>query len=525
MVTKHIVEKSRDYKVREAISLSLRAGYHLDKEAYGFLRTISGTKDPVEFLEVTLRRLEAYGKRTFFIDKALLEEIAEEIFPQAKEARPSAEPYLQKHSASTGKARRYQPHAKDIDSDINVIDDPTDRIRSTGSIEEYLKYFQDRFKKTRRLLQQRMDSRNATSIKEVFRAPPHSKTKFICIVTEKRESPRGVFLITEDLETGTTVFIPSNAPPELLLKTKSILPDQVVCLSIIKGRGNLLIVEDIHFPDIPQRKPRRAQEAVSAALISDLHVGSREFMREEFNRFLLWLNGKFGPQKLKEAASLIKYVIIAGDIVDGVGIYPNQIEDLTIRDISRQYRVASEFIEQIPDYVELIIIPGNHDASRKALPQPSLPKEYVEILRETRNVLSLGNPATVSIHGVELLTYHGRSLDDILATAVNMDFHSPERAMKLMLKCRHLAPIYGQRTPIAPANRDLLVIDRVPDIFHTGHVHVMRYETYRGTIMINSGAWQRQTNFQRNLGLEPTPGVIPIIDLQTHAILPIDFNA
>ena len=140
-------------------------------------------------------------------------------------------------------------------------------------------------------------------------------------------------------------------------------------------------------------------------------------------------------------------------------------------------------------------------------------------------MLSLGNPATVSIHGVELLTYHGRSLDDILATAVNMDFHSPERAMKLMLKCRHLAPIYGQRTPIAPANRDLLVIDRVPDIFHTGHVHVMRYETYRGTIMINSGAWQRQTNFQRNLGLEPTPGVIPIIDLQTHAILPIDFNA
>ena len=522
---KQMVEKSNSEKVREAVSLFLRAGYHLDRDAFNFLCTLSRTKDPTEFLMVALRKLKSRGETPPFIGKVALEEIAKEVFPQAEEIRSTAEPHMPMSSLHTGKTQKFQSHVKDVDADVKVIEDPTDQIRSTGSIEEYREYFRDRFKKIQRLLRQRMDSRNATSIKDTFRAPRRSRIKFICMVTERRESTHGVSLATEDLETGTTVFIPRNAPLELLAKTKAILPDQVVCVSAIKGRGNLLIVEDIQFPDIPQREPRRAKEAVSAALISDLHVGSREFMKEEFNRFLLWLNGKFGDKKLKEAASLVKYVIIAGDIVDGVGIYPNQIDDLTIQDISKQYRAASEFIEQIPDYMELIIIPGNHDASRKALPQPRLPKEYAELLCESRSVLSLGNPATINIHGVELLLYHGRSLDDVLATAADMDFHSPERALRLMLKCRHLAPTYGQRTLIAPSNRDFLVIDRVPDIFHTGHVHVMKFGTYRGTIMINSGAWQKQTNFQRNLGLKPTPGIIPIVNLQTHAILPIDFNA
>lgn len=525
MGPKQKLKKNADARVRKAISLVLKAGYHLDLDAFNFLCTISKTKDPLTVIEATLKELSDVSQKSFLIDKSILKEVAREAFPKAEEISSTTDSHSNKQFLSTGKSYRFQPHAKNVDSQLKVIEDPTEKISSTGSIEEYIEYFKDRFRKIQKLLRQRMDSRDATSIKDAFRAPTRSKVKFICIITEKRESTNGVFLTTEDLETGATVFVPRNSPLELVKKIKAILPDQIVCLKVIKGRGSLLIVQDIQFPDIPQRKPHRAQEAVNAALISDLHIGSREFMKEEFNRFLLWLNGKFGNQKLKEAASLVKYVVIAGDIVDGVGVYPNQIKDLTIPDISRQYKVASEFIEQIPDYIELIIIPGNHDASRKSLPQPRLPKEYIEQLCETRNVFSLGNPATIDIHGVEFLVYHGRSLDDVLATAAEMDFHSPEQAMKLMLKCRHLAPSYGQRTSIAPANRDLLVMDRVPDIFHTGHVHVMKYELYRNTLMINSGAWQKQTSFQRNLGLEPTPGIIPVVNLKSYSVLPIDFNA
>ncbi len=96
--------------------------------------------------------------------------------------------------------------------------------------------------------------------------------------------------------------------------------------------------------------------------------------------------------------------------------------------------------------------------------------------------------------------------------------------MKLLLQSRHLAPIYGQRTPIAPEKRDFMVIERVPDIFHTGHIHVLGHGTYRGILMVNSGAWQDQTQYQKKMGLEPTPGIVPIVNLQTLKATPISFT-
>jgi DNA polymerase II small subunit len=514
---------SENERVQQAVSFSLTVGYSLDKEAFDFLITISKTEDPVKLVEMALKKLETLAEKPLFIGKTPLEEAAKEMFPEAKTLVVPSPQELS--TASTGKSRTtFHPQAKDIKKDIRVLEDPTEKICSTGSIDEYVGYFQDRFKRITRLLRQRMDSRDAAPIKESFRAAPRTRVKIFCMVTEKRESSYGTFLKVEDPESNATVLIPRNAPEELLEKARVLLPDQVICLSLFKSQKNLLIVEEIIFPDIPQGKSRKAKEAVHAALISDLHVGSKEFMREEFNRFVLWLNGKYGDEKLKETASRVKYVVVAGDIVDGIGIYPNQIKELAVRDVFKQYRLAAKFIEQIPDYIELIIIPGNHDASRKALPQPAIPKEYADPLYETHSMLSLGNPASVSIHGVELLLYHGRSLDDVLATAADMNFHSPERAMRLLLQGRHLAPIYGQRTSIAPEKRDFLVIERVPDVFHAGHVHVMKYDFYRGTLMVNSGAWQKQTSYQRNLGLDPTPGIIPVVNLQTLGITPIDFT-
>jgi len=135
----------------------------------------------------------------------------------------------------------------------------------------------------------------------------------------------------------------------------------------------------------------------------------------------------------------------------------------------------------------------------------------------------LGNPSTVQLHGVELLLYHGRSLDDVIATAPNMRFGEPEKAMRLLLQSRHLAPIYGNRTPIAPEKRDFMVIENSPDIFHAGHIHVLGYENYRGTLIMNSGAWQRQTEYQRKLKLTPTPGIAPIVNLQTLEVMTVNF--
>lgn len=516
---------SEHRKLQDAVSLTLTAGYHLDAEAFNLLTAISKTGDPLKLVEATLEKLEALAEKPLFISKALLEESAQETFPDIEETESLVFPSSSKEFLPGGKGKSsFYANAKDIEKDVEVLEDPTNRVCSTGSVNDFLEYFRDRFKRTRRLLRQRMDCRGAVSLKDASSIAARSRAKVVCMVRETRESHRGILLDIEDLDSNTVAFIPLNAPSKLLEKAKLLLPDQVVCLCLLKGKEALLIVEDIFFPDIPQKKPKSAKAPVQVALISDLHVGSTEFMAEEFSRFLLWLNGKHSDPNLNRIAGSVKYVVIAGDIVDGVGIYPNQIRELNVHDVSKQYELAAKFIEQIPDYIEVIIIPGNHDATRKALPQPALPKEYTQILSESREVLSLGNPASIRIHGVDFLLYHGRSLDDVLATAVDMNFHSPERAMKLLLRSRHLAPMYGHRTSIAPEKRDYLVIERVPDVFHAGHVHVMKHEFYRGTLMVNSGAWQRQTGYQRKLGLEPTPGIIPVVNLQTFEVSPMDFS-
>ncbi len=511
---------SEDERLQRAVSFTIAMGYQLNKDAFEFLNLISKTEDPISLMEETIRKIEALAEKPLFINRSLLEEIVKETFPEDKESFP-----LVSSSTLFDARKLFRAYAKDADADVKVIDDPTDKICTTGSVEEYLEYFQDRFKRIKKILGRRTDAKNTMSISDALKSAVNSKVKIIGMVTEKRETKGRISLRFEDLEAAVTVLVPQNINKEGMGKARALLLDQVVCVSAIRGKNDLLIAEDFIWPDIPQKTPRKAPIPVYAALISDLHVGSKMFLKEEFNRFVLWLNGKFGNENMREIAAHIKYVALAGDLVDGIGIYPGQIKELMIEDIYEQYREVSRLVEQIPDYIELIIIPGNHDAARKSLPQPAIPREYAEPIYESRRIYSLGNPCTVSLHEVELLLYHGRSLDDIAAVAPNVSFQTPDKAMKILLQSRHLAPIYGKRTPIAPENRDFTVIERVPDIFHAGHVHVLKCDTYRGTLMVNSGAWQAQTEYQKNMGLVPTPGIVPIVNLQTMQVATINFTA
>jgi DNA polymerase II small subunit len=87
--------------------------------------------------------------------------------------------------------------------------------------------------------------------------------------------------------------------------------------------------------------------------------------------------------------------------------------------------------------------------------------------------------------------------------------------MEEMLVRRHLAPVYGRKTPIAAGRQDRLIIDPVPEILHTGHVHVRGITTYRGVLGINAGTWQSQTSFQKQMNVNPTPAEAVVVDLQT----------
>ena len=193
------------------------------------------------------------------------------------------------------------------------------------------------------------------------------------------------------------------------------------------------------------RAPKRAKDPVLAMFLSDMHVGSKAFLAKEWRSFIKWLNGHIDAQR--NLASGIKYIVISGDLVDGIGIYPGQEEELEIKDIYAQYEEVARQLSDIPSHINLILLPGNHDAVRPAEPQPTFPSEITKLF--TKNCTFVGNPCAFTLHGVEILAYHGRSMDDIIP-AMKLKYDEPAEVMKWMLNMRHLAPIYGDRTPLAP---------------------------------------------------------------------------
>jgi len=87
--------------------------------------------------------------------------------------------------------------------------------------------------------------------------------------------------------------------------------------------------------------------------------------------------------------------------------------------------------------------------------------------------------------------------------------------MKELIISRHLTPVYGASTWIAPEKEDWMVIEDIPEIFHCGHTHVPDSKKYRGILLLNSGTFQEETDYQRSLGIKPIPGKIPIVNLRT----------
>lgn len=494
----------------------------MEKEAFEFLSALAPPDDPAEVVNRALQRMEELDEKPMFINREFLEKLTAnepnqdltEGQLQTTQVEMQTEERNEPPQTSEGTSL-FHPYAKDIEPQISVIEDPTGKISSNGTIEEYLQYFQDRFKRMEKLLRQRMDVKAATPILEALKSPAKTKLKMIGMVTEKREVRQQLLITIEDLQATATVLVPQKAPEEVQKKAQQLLSDQVICVAATKTRSRLFLAEDIILPEIGQKPQRRASEQVYAVLTSDLHVGSSKFNKEAFKRFVQWLNGRYGNDQMREIASRVKYLLIAGDLVDGVGVFPNQAKELVVKDVHKQYSIVARLLQRLPEYIEIIVSPGNHDTPRKSLPQPAISEDFLRTDQGSRRILSLGNPCTVSLHNVEILMYHGRSLDDIIGAVPGTDQAHPEKSMRLLLQSRHLAPVYGGKTMVSPESRDFLVIDRVPDIFHAGHIHVLGCCNHRGVMVVNSGGWQEQTEYMQKLGLVPTPGKVPVVNLQT----------
>src|SRR5207244_11447061 len=159
------------------------------------------------------------------------------------------------------------------------------------------------------------------------------------------------------------------------------------------------------------------RQHVRAAVVSDIRVGSRTVLEDK------WSKVSAGLGSADEIAGSIRYLIVSGDVVDGIGVYPRQDEELVIDDIYGQYEALARMVADLPDRVSVIMLPGNHDAVRPAEPQPAFPTSIQNLFDS--NVIFAGNPSLLSVEGVRILAYHGRSMDDLVSAIPGMSYAGP----------------------------------------------------------------------------------------------------
>jgi DNA polymerase II small subunit len=340
---------------------------------------------------------------------------------------------------------------------------------------------------------------------------------YLCGLVTSRTAERNITKL--ELEDPSGSFEGIVFDNELQKTVGTLLIDQFVMVRVGLGKNSGFIIKDLILPDIPDQASNKSETDAYAVFLSDLHIGSKYFMEEEFTEFVSWLSS---PDPV---ARKIRFILIGGDIVDGVGIYPNQDKELVCQTIEEQLKKTVGLIDKIPKNMKVIIMPGNHDPGRRALPQPAIPKKYNSSLWEMENVVMVGNPAVVSLNGVKVMMFHGQSIDDIVKTTPGLSYNKPTNVMKHLLRARHLSPIYGSQTPIAPEMEDLLVIEDVPDIFHVGHVHRAELDMYKGILLVNSGSWQKQTPFQASVGMTPNPGIALMVNLKTFQVFHQNYNS
>ncbi len=398
-----------------------------------------------------------------------------------------------------------------VTQEYTVEGDITGNSRGTGEFEDFRQIFKDRHERLTKLLNKRAGAK-AYTVHELKKANKNGKNIVVTgLVWDTFVSNNGNYFVElEDPKTNETLrtVFTDEKMKDLFEK---IVPDEAIAIrGTLSDDGGIVFGDSeirkgrppIMFPDIPRKnKHKGPNETTHAALISDVHVGADEFYPEYWNQFVDWVR----------KTPTVEYVIVAGDLVEGIGVFPNQDEELTIVDIYDQYAMTAKMFEQLPDDVQIIASVGNHDTVRLAEPQPTLAEEFTKYFPE--NVDFVGNPVNLNIDGSNILVYHGMSINALAEVVPGVSAGNPTEVMKLMLEKRHVAPIYGKNVRLAGEQEDYLVIDTIPDLLHCGHVHKYGQDKYNGVKIVNTATWQGQTSFQKSKGIEPDVGYWATVDL------------
>ncbi|MCA9496132.1 MAG: metallophosphoesterase, partial [Nanoarchaeota archaeon] len=395
------------------------------------------------------------------------------------------------------------------------------------NVNDFTLYFNRRLQYFTTLLSARVNMDNVmriSQLKDLY--DTNEEVSIIGLISDISETKKGHFMLTIEDKSGSIKCFVNKDKKELTSKLENFCLDEGI--GIVGKIGKEIIwTDEFVIPSPPNSSElKKTEEEHYLSFISDIHFGANVFQDEAFQKYLDFLNGKTSNEKLNKIAQKIKHIIIPGDIIEGIGIYPGQGKDARILSTELQYHEAARWLSQIPKDKSIVIIPGNHDTSRLSEPQPKLPYDKAYALYNLPNVIMLSNPSIINVHpddlngGLEIYLYHGGSIfyyaDQIKHLREKGGAKAPEEVIKFLLEKRHLAPSHGSTLYIPDSQNDPLVIKKMPDLFITGHTHKLSLANYKGCTIVSCGCWVEMSDYQKKMGMYPDVGKSVLINTKTR---------
>jgi DNA polymerase II small subunit len=174
---------------------------------------------------------------------------------------------------------------------------------------DYLHYFRDRYSRLGGMIRSRAGAMPIEGLSKNTRYRQEECT-VIGMVVEVSTTKNGHRIAEiEDSSGSISVLFRKDRP--IHEDAEKLIPDEVIG---VKGKlssdGKLFFAETLYRPDIRiDNAPYKSEQPGKAVFISDVHVGSDTFLEECWKRFADWLSDND-----------FSYLLIAGDLVDGIGI-------------------------------------------------------------------------------------------------------------------------------------------------------------------------------------------------------------
>ncbi|MHA1605613.1 MAG: hypothetical protein ACTSWF_13305, partial [Candidatus Freyarchaeota archaeon] len=241
-------------RIRRTLKIILDAGYQITPEA---LKAFSLYENPEGVAKELISKIEETSEDVITIDHKHINELynkkkettsepeeTENI--EAKDVRAeittetatleTQEPsqiskkpefYTSNQLVLTQSPKRFL--AKDIDARLEVIFDPTGRMKGKGTLENFIEYFRDRYMRIYNIFLRRGDIENISKLSEITNSR-EKQARVIGIVTSIQKTKSGhVIIELEDLEsTIKAIIYESNS--EVIRKAEYLMLDQVICL-------------------------------------------------------------------------------------------------------------------------------------------------------------------------------------------------------------------------------------------------------------------------------------------------------